>query len=407
VALSDEAVIRPSRNPLSVSGTAMPENVLLMAKLIAVALFLTNQVNFLPRPYLPFIPGLDRIISGATFQEILQEVFLASMAALLFNYAVRASSLVLGSSILLGVISSRAYYSNNMTLCALLLILAGLSTRGMPPYVLRVQIAVVYFGAGLNKALDPDWHSGQFFDHWAIDSLHQPVYIWLNGLLPPMMLGKLVSWFTIVAELATSILLLIPRTRLFAVFVSVIILQCGFLLFTGSTFGMFFFAMQAAAFCFLPWPVKSMEVIFDGTCGFCDWCREQIERLDFDKLFSWVPYQSGRGRAFGISDEAAARRLQLVTPEGRVLEGFVAFRRMLAYTPAFWMAIFALLAVARGQSAPAWRRIVVVGTLIYFSPLVNRMGTAAYDLIARNRHRIFPGRVCKLPEADERFNVRP
>jgi predicted DCC family thiol-disulfide oxidoreductase YuxK len=398
VALSDEAVVTPSRNPFSVSGTAMPENVLLMAKLISVALFLTNQVSLLPTPYLSFIPRLDHLMSGKTFQEILQEVFLASMAALLFNYAVRASSLLLGSSILLGVISSRAYYSNNMTLCALLLILAGLSTRDMPPYMLRVQIAVVYFGAGLNKALDPDWHSGQFFDHWAIDGLHQPLYIWLHALLPPMMLGKLVSWFTIVAELATAIMLLIPRLRLAGVFASVVILQCGFLLFTGNTFGMFFFAMQAAALCFLPWPAKPMEVIFDGTCGFCDWCREKIARVDFDKLFNWVPYQSGRGRAFGITDEAAERRLQLVTPEGRVLEGFQAFRRMLAYTSAFWMTIFALLAVARGHFAPTWRRAIVLGVLLFFSPLANWIGQVAYDLVAQNRHRLFPGRACKLPE---------
>jgi predicted DCC family thiol-disulfide oxidoreductase YuxK len=385
----------------------MPGNVLLMAKLIAIALLLTNEVKFLPAPYLPFIPALGRLMPGEIFRVILMAVFLVSMAALLFNFAVRTSSLLLGSAILLAVVSSRTYYSKGISLCALLLILAGLTVRGAAPHILRLSIAAAYFGAGLSKVLDPDWRSGWFFEHWGVVTLQQPVYIWLRGLLPPMALGRLACWFTIVAELATSIAMLIPRLRLFAVFVSVVILQCGFLLFTGDTFGMFFFGMQAAAFCFLPWPEKPIEVIYDGTCGFCDWCREQLERLDFDKVFLWLPYQSGRGRARGITDETAARRMQLVTPGGRVLEGFPALRRMLVYTPLFWMGIFALLAVASGHFAPLWRRIVVAAVLLFFSPLAIWIGMAAYDLVARNRHRLFPGRPCKLPEKGERPTPRP
>jgi predicted DCC family thiol-disulfide oxidoreductase YuxK len=401
VALSSKAIVNRSRNPLRVSGTAMPENVLLMAKLIAIALYLTHQVRFLPDPFLPFIPGLDHLMPGAIFQGTLQVVFAVSMIALFFNYAVRASCLC----ILLGVISSRAYYSNNMTLCALLLILAGLSVRGMKPYMLRLQVAFVYLGAGLNKALDPDWHSGQFFDHWAIDALQQPVYIWLHALFPPLVLGKLACWFTIVAELSTSIMMLVPGLQLYGASMS-IVLQCGFLLFTGSTFNMFFFAMQAAAFSFLSWPARPLEVLYDGTCGFCDWWREQFARLDFDRLFVWLPYQSGSGRAQGIREELASRRLQLVPPGGQVLEGFHAIRRMLVFTPVFWMAILALIATD-GAFEALRRKIIVAGTLFFFSPLANWIGVAGYDLVARNRHRIFSGRACELSEADEHSTYQP
>jgi predicted DCC family thiol-disulfide oxidoreductase YuxK len=367
-----------------------------MAKLIALALLLTNHVRLLPDPFLPFIPGLDRAVAGSVFQIALQSIFVVAAVALLFNRWVRASALVLGTTMLLGVLSSRAYYGNNKTFCALILILAGLHVRGMEPYLIRLQLVIVYFGAGLNKAMDPDWHSGQFFDHWATVRLQQPLFIWMNALLPPLVLGKLMCWLTIVLELSAATFLLLPRFHLYGASIS-ILLQSGFLLFTGQTFTMFFFAMQAAMFAFLPWPVKPLTVIYDGDCGFCDWCREQISRFDLDRAFNWSPYQSGAGVPYGITDEEASRRLQLVTASGTKLDGFLAVRRMLIYLPVFWLAVFALIALAPEPIASLWRRIIVGSLLFFFTPLMNPIGVAAYDLVARNRHRIFPGRTCKLP----------
>lgn len=391
------AVTGPGWNPLRISGTALPPPVLLMAKLIALALLLTHHVALLPDPFLPFLPGLEGGVDGALFQTVLRVVFAASALALLFNRTVRLSCLLLGGSMLLAVLSSRAYYGNNKTFCALMLILAGLHVRGMEPHLLRIQVAIVYLGAGLNKALEPDWHSGQFFQHWAGVRLEQPVFLWLSGLLPDLVLAKLFCWMTIALELGAAVALLIPSLHLWGVSFSVL-LQSGFLLFTGTTFTMFFYGMQAAMFAFLSWPQRRVEVIYDGDCGFCDWCREQITRLDFDRVFAWSPYQSGRGHHYGIADEAASRRLQLVTPEGRILDGFYAVRRMLFYIPVFWMAFFAAIALAPAPQ-PLWRRLIAGGVLFFFSPLMNPLGVWAYDLVARNRHRIFPGRTCALPQA--------
>ncbi|MBL8173506.1 MAG: DUF393 domain-containing protein [Bryobacterales bacterium] len=374
----------------------MPVPVLLMAKLIALAFLLTNHVRLLPDPFLPFIPGLDRIVPGAVFQRTLQGVFLLSAAAVLFNRHVRTFCLLLGGSVLLSVVASRAYYGNNKTFCALLLIFAGLYTGGEPK-LLRWQVALVYFGAGLNKALDADWHSGQFFEHWAGTRLEQPLYVWLSAMLPPLVLGKVMCWTTIVLELTAAAFLSIPRTRFAGVCIS-IMLQSGFLLFTGQTFTMFFFGMQAAMLAFMPWPGKWMEVIYDGDCGFCDWCREQISRFDLEGVFAWTPYQTGRGREFGISDEQASARLQLIQTDRSVLSGFQAVRRMLVYLPTFWMVVCAAIALAPGPVAPLWRRTIVGVVLLFFTPLANWAGVVGYDFVARHRHRIFPGRACKLPD---------
>jgi predicted DCC family thiol-disulfide oxidoreductase YuxK len=176
-----------------------------------------------------------------------------------------------------------------------------------------------------------------------------------------------------------------------------VMLQSGFLLFTGTTFTMFFYGMQAAMFAFLVWPREPLKVIWDGSCGFCDWTRRQVARVDLENVFEWWPYQSGKGRAYGVTDEAAARRMQLVTRTGKVLEGFHAFRHMLFYIPLYWFALVALIALAPAGAA-TWRRLVVASALFFFSPLMNPIGTAAYDWIARNRYRIFPGSTCEMPQ---------
>src|SRR6266403_6384375 len=93
----------PGWNPLRCSGTVLPTNLLLMAKLIALCLLLTNHVRQIPEPWLPFVPAFDWIGAPAAFQRALQVVFVGSAIALLFNRRVRPCCLLLGGSILIGV----------------------------------------------------------------------------------------------------------------------------------------------------------------------------------------------------------------------------------------------------------------------------------------------------------------
>ncbi|MBI4906708.1 MAG: DUF393 domain-containing protein [Acidobacteria bacterium] len=380
-------------NPLRITGTELAPPVLLMAKLIALALLLTLHASVLPVPFLPFLPGLDAL-PPQLFRTTLQLAMVIGALGILLNYRVRTACLLAGGAILLGVLSSRAYYGNNKTFCALILILAGLSSRTERRF-LHWQVAIVYLGAGLNKALDPDWHSGQFFEHWATVRLEQPLYLWLSPMLPPLLLGKLMCWAAITLELSAAVMLVIPRLQLYGAAIS-IFLQSGFLLFSGQTFVLFFYGMQAAMFAFLPWPASGrMMVIYDGDCGFCDWCRRQLQRFDFDRILDWRPYQTGVGLAHGITDDMASRRLQLITTTGKVLDGFHAVRRMLIYTPALWFVFYALIALSPARQ-PLWRQITVGLALFLISPLFNPIGVAAYDFVARHRHRLMPNSTCAI-----------
>src|SRR6516165_5116807 len=53
--------------PFRISGTELPENVLLLVKIITLAFIATGQFRLLSRHFLPFIPVFDRLGSPAVF----------------------------------------------------------------------------------------------------------------------------------------------------------------------------------------------------------------------------------------------------------------------------------------------------------------------------------------------------
>jgi predicted DCC family thiol-disulfide oxidoreductase YuxK len=395
VALSGIAV-KPSWNPFRCGGTEYPVNVLLTAKLIAFSLLITNHVRLLPDPFLPFVPGLDQIAPPAVFQRVLQVVFFLAALALMFNRRPRIASLVLGGSILLAVVSSKAYYGNNKTFAGLILFLTGLYEPGGPPWVLRAQFALVYFGAGLNKLLDPDWRSGLFMDHWAGVRLKNSVYLAARAWLPPMLLAQAMCWGTIVAELGASAAFLVRRWYPAGILVS-LLFQSSLLLFTGDTFSMFFYGMQAALLIFVDWPTSPWLVIYDGDCGFCNRCKRWFERLDLEGLLDWRPFQSGAGKAFGISDAAASEQVYLVAGK-KVYSGFRAIRRMLLFNPLTYFAIAFLIGAPRGDFAylTIYRRVVVALLLAVLLPPFLPIGERLYRLVARNRYKLAPGGNCAV-----------
>ncbi len=126
-------------------------------------------------------------------------------------------------------------------------------------------------------------------------------------------------------------------------------------------------------------------ILFDGVCVFCSrWVRFVIDR-DPERRFRFVPIQSDAGRAlaalYGI--DPAAPQTNAVVWGGRIY-----FKSDAALT------VLGQLRETRGlavlKHAPPWLR------------------DPAYDLIARNRYRIF-GRtdVCMVPAEEDRDRFIP
>jgi hypothetical protein len=339
-----------SWNPLKCSGSGLPANLTVLVKVLAIALLLTNHVRILPDPWLSFISPIDAL-PPLLFKYTLQTVFLVSALAIIFNRRLRIASLVLGATMLLAVVSSKAYYGNNKTFCGLMLFLSGLYKPGGYPF-LRWQLAVTYFGAGLNKLLDADWHSGVFFENWAVNRLHQSWYIALDALLPALYLAKFMCWATIVTELGIVPFILVPSLYEWVI-ISNVLFQASLLLFTGTTFTVFFYSMTAASLAFVTWPTEPVAVMYDPTRSFGSAAKRFFSTWDFDQRYAWIP-------ADGILHLSIG---------SKIYSGFGALRMLLLLNPVTYLIIAAAIAACESFTfAPLIRRVIVALALLLLMP---------------------------------------
>jgi len=349
---------KPSWNPLRCTGTGLPTNLAILVKALAIAVLLTNHVRLLPDPWLSFIPAIDSL-PPLIFQKTLQVVFVVAALMIVFNRKIQWASLAIGFTMLLAVVSSKAYYGNNKTFCGLMFFLVGLYKPGGPPFI-RWQLALTYFGAGLNKLLDHDWQTGVFFEFWAVHKLHEQAYLLIDSILPPLWLGRFMCWFTIVTELGVVPLLLTPRLYYWGALLN-ILFQCGLCLFVGNTFTLFFYAMNAASLAFVTWPSVQMKVLYSPANDLL--LRRFLERIDLDRRFIWI--QSPEMTSGGDS-----LPLKLVT-DTKSYCGFTALRMIVLYNPITCL-IFTALMAASGNSESLglaiYRRIIVGTTLLLLMP---------------------------------------
>jgi hypothetical protein len=382
VAHTMSTISMTSLNPLRSRGTTLAPNLLLAAKLIVLCWLLTGAWLLLPGPFLPYLPGFDHLASALWIHRILTTLFFVSALSLAFNRFVRASCIILGGVILLALLFSRPYFENNRLLCGSILFMIGLSERGhRKPWLLRLQIALVYLGAGLSKLLSPEWRSGQFFEFWKTVVLQQALYIKAASFFPQRLLFKLMSWGTIVTELSLAVAFLVPSLNTWAIWGG-ILFHTGLLIETSRSFGFFYCASLASYLAFIDWPESSLTVFYDRDCGFCNKARVLLKRWDVDDTFKWIIFHKS-----GISGPALQDKLQLIVGE-KVYCGFAALKMVLLYNPITYF-ILCTVMIFPWEPAIRYRRWVGVSLLVLFSPPFELIGDAAYRAFAGNGYRLF------------------
>jgi hypothetical protein len=336
-----------SWNPLATRGTPLPPNVLLAAKLITLVFFLLGSWR-LRQPYLPFIGFLDDLGSPQTFQHTLQVVWLLAALSLFMNRYVRLSCAVLGLVILITMLASHAYRANNTMLTGLLLFLIGMSDRETASMIIRWQLVVLYFWAGLNKLLDPDWRSGAFFEIWnGISGWGEP-YRGLASLFPSMVFSAILSWGVIVTELFLAVAFAVRRLVIVGI-LGAVVYHSSLLFVTGDTFTMFWFTALAACIALLKWPANPPSVHYRGD-GLLGGITVLLHKLDLARAFTWE-----RNERSG---------LRVVIGE-RVYNGGDALARVLLYNPMVYFTFFTLVALSPPSAGRRWAALIVFGVVGY------------------------------------------
>ena len=241
----------------------------------------------------------------------------------------------------------------------------------------------MFFAAALNKLLDSDWRSGQFFEYWASVFVNKSLYFRVASWMPAMWLPWLMSWVTIAIEFSIAFCLMFRRSRIWGIWLG-LLLAVGQNFLTERTFGMFFYVMPISYLTFVTWPNSGMIVLYDGDCGFCTRIRMLLERFDFNRLYLWKSFQQSQDH-HGISHEGLRQRVYLVA-DNKKYSAFAAFRMMALYNP---LTYFALLFPLLPTQAFYFhhRSLVAVAYLLFFAILPSA-AEALDQWIARIRHHI-------------------
>lgn len=321
-------VQRASWNPLTVSGTALPDNLLLATKLVAIAFVLSGQLTDLPNHFLPFLSVLGHLGSPHAFHLALELIFAFAAAVLLVNRQVRTMCLVLAAVLLVGILSSRAYYHNNRLFTGIFFLLAALYDPRVGVSLFRYQLALLYLGAALNKVVQVDWRTGEFVQDWLPH--YASYYLHLARLLGDTLLSAILGWLAIVTEFALIVLLMVPRLVVLAIFVG-IGYHTGLVLITlGSTFGMFWYALMGSYLALLAWPRSEVLVRYRSDRLGHRWGAELLRRIDIERRFRWKACPSGALEA--DVDEKTYR-------------GSAALVRLLLYSPPVYIAFIVIVTV--------------------------------------------------------------
>jgi predicted DCC family thiol-disulfide oxidoreductase YuxK len=238
--------------------------------------------------------------------------------------------------------------------------------------LMQIQMAVVFFFSGIHKLRGDDWWSGDAV--WKVFAFNE----YYNGFILDLLashywLVSVATYGTVLIELSYPFFIWQRRSRPYMLAAAIFLhLQFAFLM----NLYFFSFVMIMGHMSFLRrarlrelgawWKRKigGMEMIYDGTCGFCK--RSMAWFLAFDGLRQVSIRDFRTNPSPVVTDEQLLKALYLVLPDGRALPGFEAYRYVVLRVPGLW-----------------WQ------VPLFYIPVLSRLfGHRIYNWTARNRSRL-------------------
>ena len=347
-----------SWNPLRVTDTDLPPQLLLMAKVVVLGLVLKDYHLGFPDVFVPFFEWME-IFPAPWHRRAFKVAFIVFGTALMFNRAVRMNCLILGGLFVVATLSSKVYYRNAKVFVGVLLFLTGLQEKGKPPWMIWWQLAIMYFGAGLNKMLEVDWRTGQYFDHFLTHIYPSEAYRVIAPLLPGQWVARLMGCSIILAELSAGVMFTMSRFRPMAVWVGASV-HIGAALLVVGDYGIFMTAVLASYLSCLPWPER-LDAAVDARGGW-PWAPRVFGALDQDRIIHWTeqPTEDGGGLTLTVWDQRWS--------------GWKALGGLLIWTPAIYFIAVAVLTGSHGSvRVVAVRLVGTVGAVILLGTAIAKL----------------------------------
>jgi predicted DCC family thiol-disulfide oxidoreductase YuxK len=367
--------LTPSR-PLGLARIGASIAILLELRGSADSLLRLAEPQYITTPYVEWAPAITEPLAMA-----LIGLWLVSGLAFMVGWWSRLAGTVLTLTLASVVLLDQQLYSNHLYL---MVIVAGLLTaadsgaaisldalqRGSresvpswPVWLLRAQVSIVYGFAALSK-VNLTYLSGSVVASYL--RREGPLAVpeaWRS--IEPMMVLAILS---ICLEAFVAVGLWLPRWRP-AALVAGLMLHIGISAWLSPTFQITVFSLLM-----LPLYLVFLEtrpervVVWDDGCGFCGTWVRWFRRLDWLRALRFVPRSQLASAGVPVSEDAAARALQLVTPR-RVRGGFAAVTGVAELLPIsfLWAPLLRLPPVAaigdRVYQRVAARRLCDIGKL--------------------------------------------
>lgn len=238
--------------------------------------------------------------------------------------------------------------------------------------LMQIQMAVLFFYSAISKMAGDDWRSGDAV--WTVFTTdeHYSPFI-LDVFASHYWLVNFATYGTVLIEIAFVFLIWQRATRPYLL-AGALFLHAQFAILMGLFYFSFVMTMGHMSFVRPEWlarlgaawkrKVGEMEMIYDGRCGFC--VRSMAWFLSFDALGQIKVRDFRTDPSPVVSDAQLEKALYLVTPNGRTLPGFEAYRYAVARVPGLW-----------------WQ------VPLFYVPVVSRLiGRPIYNWIAANRGRL-------------------
>ncbi|MCB0446981.1 MAG: HTTM domain-containing protein [Gelidibacter sp.] len=349
------------KRPLQFEGTPLLPNVLLMCKLIVLLLLAHHIFAKIEDPFIPFIPALDIFHTIPNlFKLVLRSLLVISVTTLFFNFYVRTSVIVIGSIVILSILASKPDFYNHTFICGCALFLSGLTNNKQPPYLLFLQLGLVYFGASINKIFDADWWSGAFMHNWLAVARENPFYLLVSKWFPHLWFAKFLSWTAISTEFIIAFMVISKKYRNFGIWFIIIFHTILFTM-TSFRYGHFIESLALILLAFLAWPKGNMLVEHKPNAYHL--FRKIMRLMDWDKKIIWKEKK--------FEDNSF---IELTTQTKKVTND-VAIKDIILYTPAFYiilvvsdMVLYVILYNHR-TTLFVLNAITIWALIIYFLPI--------------------------------------
>lgn len=285
--------------PLS-AHAALPTSHLRLAQVIAVAWLCTGQAFVFPSPWLSPLEGVPEL----PWRLLLALASTAACVGLVSTRFTRTFAASLAGLIVLESVAVQTWLAHNRLFVAALLATVALSTKRVA-LLPRLQVALVFAMAALDKLLQPAWREGRFLTSF-LEQLGQVGLMWAPGrgagganalavwASTHVGDGSLASWAIIALELAIAASFAF-RLRRGAWLV--LAFHLGVFVLTGSPMGQFFFAGVASALLLLDEAVQpsALEVTAATAVLAGPWTHHLLPLL----VLPWLAWSAAGRRARG------------------------------------------------------------------------------------------------------------